>query len=998
MNVIHYILFILFFLIMYSISFKNIEGFDDEFYYYDKLIDYKTIPNSFVNDSTPSRTVNKFGFYKGKGTFKKGYTKETKSDEKISTLNKLLNRLLGNIVSDNQDCVGSFGKYSECDKSCGSNAFQTRKYNITQERGKNGKDCPFIDGYEEKLRCNLDECQLGDICENNADCETGNCNPDSTRCENMVPCDSENVHVCNETQCINLNDNGDNNNDKMIEGSYIYNNVDKECFFKTPAEIEELNLNVFTYDYRTLSNKVKNLALDCEYYQIKKDGIGPCVNASNIVMEEDEPICLPGYGPEPTLFNASHACSECIISSSEKSDDGCYCENGGDFVNATGVCGDVTKIESTPSTLCKVDDDNAGENYYLKIKDGITGCQFCQRGQSFKKVNGEGVCTDCPGGEITIREFCQRTCNDNNQGLTERCDELCHVDTNGSYVISFDKVKKYLYYDNNSQEGVGSIGKLPTSYYEQCISGLVSVESGQQQYCTGTNQDKREKIGGICINNCVDGSYWDNNQCIRCEPLPVNICSVSDSTRCRSAPSNLSGSDTDADTPIPHGVNASEVQYCVSANRTNKYYISGDGVVDYCSQSFDDNGNCSDCPRGSHVVGGQCYTCPVGTFGSQSNLNGSCTPCPAGQYQSASGSTECQRCPAGTFASASGSVSCTPCSAGTYNIVVGSDKCINCPPGTYQDEAGQPGCKKKTNCWEMTTSAGSQPHRGSPQSQYYPTVFTSLGDNTSNSECGFFSDSSTFIDSDSRPRYCGDYDDSRVYSASFQTRWRWTDPATRYFRVTARGKPCSNNLDSYIYYDSSPGVMQSKNLYCSNRYYIGANTGTPEAPINSGNIVSSENITSAKNPVQKITEDKTEVYNMMVSSSTKSAHTDSDKHCLYTSQCVRDTNKNCISGRSIVYNDRKDLNIELRSITSPYQSGYGMSTLTCREYFGNIYSELRMAGGEHTVGPSYGKLLENSGFNSDNCNLHSLPENDPRYDIAPSQLWDGTYGDEDYST
>ena len=75
-----------------------------------------------------------------------------------------------------------------------------------------------MDGYEEKIRCNLDECQLGDICENNADCETGNCNYNSTRCENMIPCDNDNFHVCNETQCINLNN---NNDDKMIEG-FIY--------------------------------------------------------------------------------------------------------------------------------------------------------------------------------------------------------------------------------------------------------------------------------------------------------------------------------------------------------------------------------------------------------------------------------------------------------------------------------------------------------------------------------------------------------------------------------------------------------------------------------------------------------------------------------------------------------------------------------------------------------------------------------------------------------
>ena len=355
MNVIHYILFVLFFLTIYSIYFKTIEGFDDDFYYYDKLIDYKSMPNSYVNDSIPSRTINKFGFYKGKGTFKKGYTDETKSDEKISTLNKLLNRLLGRIVSDNQDCVGSFGKYSECDKSCGSNSYQTRTYNITRERGKNGIDCPLADGYEEKIRCDLDECQLGDLCKNNNDCGSGNCDPNSTRCENMVPCDSKNFHVCNETDCINLNDNNnndDNNDDrKMIEGKYIYNNADKECFFKTPAEIKKLNLNIYTYDFKTISNEIKDIVLDCEYYQVKKDGVGPCINASNIVMGEDEyPRCSPGYGPEPTIFNGAKACQECIIKyDSRISRDICLCKDGGIFSN--GNCSDPDTITSTNNLL-----------------------------------------------------------------------------------------------------------------------------------------------------------------------------------------------------------------------------------------------------------------------------------------------------------------------------------------------------------------------------------------------------------------------------------------------------------------------------------------------------------------------------------------------------------------------------------------------------------------------------------------------------------------------
>ena len=32
---------------MYLVCFKTVEGFDDDFYYYNKLMEYKTLPNSF---------------------------------------------------------------------------------------------------------------------------------------------------------------------------------------------------------------------------------------------------------------------------------------------------------------------------------------------------------------------------------------------------------------------------------------------------------------------------------------------------------------------------------------------------------------------------------------------------------------------------------------------------------------------------------------------------------------------------------------------------------------------------------------------------------------------------------------------------------------------------------------------------------------------------------------------------------------------------------------
>ena len=352
MNVINYILFILFFLIIYSISFKSIEGFNDDFYYYNKLIDYKTLPNSYINDSTPSKTINKFAFYKGKGGFKKGYVSESTSDDKISTLNKLLNKLLGNILNDEQDCIGGFSEYSKCNKSCG-NAYQTRTYNVKQKRGKNGKACPHDDGYEEKKLCNLDYCQLGDLCKENADCESGNCNPNSTRCENMVPCSKENVHVCNKNECINLNDEY-KDDPHMLDGSYIFNNVDEECFFKTKTEIEKLNLDIYTYNFRDIKQKLEDYVLDCKYYQIKKDGDGPCVNALNIIMGDKEPTCSPGFGPEPTPLNGSNACKDCIIKNDSGNgyldNDKCFCPQGRQFNKDNNNC---SGTQSGTDNVCK---------------------------------------------------------------------------------------------------------------------------------------------------------------------------------------------------------------------------------------------------------------------------------------------------------------------------------------------------------------------------------------------------------------------------------------------------------------------------------------------------------------------------------------------------------------------------------------------------------------------------------------------------------------------
>ena len=605
MNVICTVLFLLLFLIICSIFFKSIEGFNDKFYY-DKLIDFKTIPNSYVNDSTPSRTINKFGFYKGEGTFKKGYSEETKSDDKISTLNKLLNRLLGRIVSDNNDCVGEFGKYSACNKSCGSNAYQTRTYNISQERGKHGLDCAFEEGYKEKKRCAVDECQLGDICENNADCGTGNCGANSTRCENMVPCDTENVNVCDEDECIKLNgddndgnDNGDNDDVKMLDGVYIYNNVDEECFFKTPAEIEELNLNIYTYDYRTISTQVQNLVLDCEYYQVKKDGVGPCINGSNITIFEGNPKCILGFGPEPTIFNGSYACKECLIKNTEGG--GCHCENGMTFDR--GIC----TVDASGSTNNVCDDEDDKHNY-IKYKNASGECNLCGTGTSFKRDSNNISCVPCPDGSRTLSDYCSASCSSrdtDNQFCPSLCGGLAEDDQ--FFVDEFEQK-----WELNLTRGGSS-----TEYQENCLNIF----------------DAPGDLDEVIPSECSVGKYLDDKECLPCSPH----------TACPSPGSNcVTNHGEFGQVPDSDGPHPKKVQSCNTMKVPR--YLNIRGELYPCSSASGDcviyNNPKANCPAGQGAAwGGECTQCSAGTY--NENGSGECLPCASGKWQELRGQTEC---------------------------------------------------------------------------------------------------------------------------------------------------------------------------------------------------------------------------------------------------------------------------------------------------------------------------------------------------------------------
>ena len=77
------------------------------------------------------------------------------------------------------------------------------------------------------------------------------------------------------------------------------------------------------------------------------------------------------------------------------------------------------------------------------------------------------------------------------------------------------------------------------------------------------------------------------------------------------------------------------------------------------------------CPAGKFFRGGDCSTCPEGTF-------------------SGFAASSCQQCAAGSVAAA-GSASCSTCAAGSYAIP-GAASCAACPPGSVAPAAGATSC------------------------------------------------------------------------------------------------------------------------------------------------------------------------------------------------------------------------------------------------------------------------------------------------------------------
>ena len=421
MDVLKYKILVLIFLVMitFIVFYKVVEGFDDNFNNYSN-----TLQNSYLNNSVRTRYNDVFAFYKGKGSYKKEKMEDNNSDDKISLLNELLDKLLNKVVNDTQDCVGSFGKYSECNKSCGSGGHQIRKYKITQKKGENGKACRYEDGEEEKIPCHIRDCDINDECENNIDCITKNCDPSNNKCGPKVECTKDTVHVCNQDECRRLNEEYGNAS-HVLEGKYLYELTDGKCFFKTPAEIEELNINIYSYNYENPDSYSADQI--CTYYQ-KKNDIGLCENINeNIVLEGGNPTCKRGFGPEPTILNIENACETCIINDHTE---GSPCEcSGNSFLDDNNTCLSNPAWNDGGEAKCRWNQYNDGGmcrecNPGMLTPYGMN--ELCKMDNK-RGANCDGVTPSQNEDELDHSECTVPVCSEDSSDITWNSDLLCHA-------------------------------------------------------------------------------------------------------------------------------------------------------------------------------------------------------------------------------------------------------------------------------------------------------------------------------------------------------------------------------------------------------------------------------------------------------------------------------------------------------------------------------------------------------------------------------------------
>ena len=131
---------------------------------------------------------------------------------KMANIDRLLSKLLNIYQHSEEDCIGGYSEFSECDKKCGI-THKYKTYVVENQGGILGNSCIENDGRRKKKLCDKSDgvypCVVGEFCQEDGDCETNNCEPKTDKCVEERVCSNTNLDLCNKEDCINLNINYD---------------------------------------------------------------------------------------------------------------------------------------------------------------------------------------------------------------------------------------------------------------------------------------------------------------------------------------------------------------------------------------------------------------------------------------------------------------------------------------------------------------------------------------------------------------------------------------------------------------------------------------------------------------------------------------------------------------------------------------------------------------------------------------------------------------------
>ena len=131
---------------------------------------------------------------------------------KMANIDRLLSKLLNIYQHSEEDCIGGYSEFSECDKKCGI-THKYKTYVVENQGGILGSNCIENDGRRKKKLCDKSDgvypCIVGEYCQEDGDCKTNSCDPKTDKCVEERVCSNTNLDLCNKEDCLNLKNNNE---------------------------------------------------------------------------------------------------------------------------------------------------------------------------------------------------------------------------------------------------------------------------------------------------------------------------------------------------------------------------------------------------------------------------------------------------------------------------------------------------------------------------------------------------------------------------------------------------------------------------------------------------------------------------------------------------------------------------------------------------------------------------------------------------------------------